>query len=127
MARFSAGFLVPVTKQRFRPWSRPRCFQNLPVGVEAAKGDTMKRPYFKKTHQAWYVNQGKDKPPIRLGKTEDEAMTAWAALQAAPAAAPAQAAGLTLADLVKEWLAWVLKSKSKETHRSYKHYCTGVM
>lgn len=84
----------------------------------------MKRPYFKKSHNAWYINQGKGKPPLRLGKTEDEAMAEWAKL-AAPAAeqAPAPpAAGLTLADLVKEWVGWVGKHKSKETLRSYRHY-----
>jgi hypothetical protein len=37
----------------------------------------MRKPYFKKSHQAWYFNHnGK---PVRLGQTEQEAMVAWAA------------------------------------------------
>jgi integrase len=35
----------------------------------------MKKPYYKKSHQAWYLNQGGKS--IRLGKTEEEAQAAY--------------------------------------------------
>jgi integrase len=76
------------------------------------RGIVMRKPYFKKSHQAWYCNHnGK---PVRLGKTEQEAMIAWAAIY--------KASDFTLADLVKRWLAFVEKNKSKETHASYRRY-----
>lgn len=76
------------------------------------RGFVMRKPYFKKSHQAWYCNlHGK---PVRLGKTEEEAMVAWAAIY--------KHSDFTLADLVKRWLAWVQKNKSKETHTSYQRY-----
>jgi integrase len=76
------------------------------------RGFVMRKPYFKKSHQAWYFNHnGK---PVRLGTTEQEAMVAWAASY--------KETDFSLADLVKKWLASVETTKSKETHTSYKRY-----
>ena len=66
------------------------------------RGFVMRKPYFKKSHQAWYCNHnGK---PVRLGITEQEAMVAWAAMY--------KDTDFSLADLVKKWLASVEKTKS---------------
>jgi len=72
----------------------------------------MRKPYFKKSHGAWYVNQhGK---PVRLGTNEQEALIKWAAMQKDTA--------FTLADLIVKWLANVQKTKAAATHASYKRY-----
>lgn len=91
----------------------------------------MKKPYFKKSHNAWFVN-GRDGKPIKLGKTQDEAFEAWRNIPAdnlkgddkperEPAPAVVHPAGKVklLKKLVADYLEWVSRNREKATHTSY--------
>ncbi|HEY2414778.1 MAG TPA: tyrosine-type recombinase/integrase [Pirellulaceae bacterium] len=85
----------------------------------------MRKPFYKASHKAYYVHHnGK---AVKLGKTESEAMAAWAALQGVePAAQPEQptANGRTLGAVIDEWLGMVKRDKSAATYASYQRYAT---
>jgi hypothetical protein len=80
----------------------------------------MRKPFFKKSHRAWYVHH--NGTLTKLGKTEEEANKAWAALLTDAQPAAPTVTGLTLGELVERWLAWVGRHKSPETLRSYRNY-----
>jgi len=86
----------------------------------------MRKPFYKASHKAWYVKDANG-TDVKLAKgdkksTESEAMIAWAAMRGTAEPAAPQVTGLTLAELVKEWLSWVGKHKSKATLQSYRKY-----
>jgi integrase len=99
----------------------------------------MAKPYFKKSHKAWYANI--DGKTVKLGRTEAEAFAEYArrldpaapeAASQAPAAsispatpgvtAPAPVAGPTLAEIVTRWRAHLKASANEGTYKSYERY-----
>src|SRR5204862_7067991 len=76
----------------------------------------MRKRFYKASHKAFYVHHnGK---PVKLGKTEPEAMAAWAALQSveqpqAPTEKP-QVISRTLGAVIDEWLSYTSSGTSRQ-------------
>jgi integrase len=101
----------------------------------------MRKPYFKKSRQAWYANHP-DGRRIKLGATENEAWEAWRkldlevkseespvekpsqdTLQSSSESAAPEGADMTIATLIDTYLEWIGRdgeeNRSKATHISY--------
>jgi integrase len=72
----------------------------------------MNKPFFKKSHNAWYYLNAQGKQE-KLGTAEPEAWARWLEIQ------DGKPAGLTLAKLVDQYLAFVKKEKAPATFVAY--------
>ncbi|MCA9049836.1 MAG: hypothetical protein KDA89_13970 [Planctomycetaceae bacterium] len=82
----------------------------------------MRKPFFKKTHNAWYVHhQGR---MVRLGTKREEAFQAYHELKASQA--PASQAD-SVASLAECFLEWCRKNRSPRTYEWYKEFLSSFV
>ena len=75
------------------------------------------QPYFKKSHQAWYVNlQGK---PHRLGTEKEQAWKEYHRLMAAEAPVTSST---TAAAILERFLAWTAENREPKTYKWYAYH-----
>lgn len=78
----------------------------------------MRKPYYKKSHQAWYVDlNGK---PVRLGPDKEQAHREYHRIMAAVLPVTSRT---TAVELMEQFLDWVQTNQAPETYRWYRLYC----
>lgn len=77
----------------------------------------MRRPYFKKTHQAWYCNIGGKQ--VRLGKDKEAAEKEYHRLMAAEIPVTSRTSA---AQLIDQFLHWTKENRDDTTFRWYQRY-----
>jgi integrase len=79
---------------------------------------SVRKPFFKKTHGAWYFeHNGKQ---IRLGKDRDEAFREYHRLMAGDLPVTSRT---TVAQLIDQFLVWVKQNKEPRTYEWYLAHC----
>ena len=76
------------------------------------------KPYFKKTHHAWYANIGPNKRPLRLASEEEGEKVAWEKYHARMADRQPVTADCRVADLLDRYLGYVKEHKAPSTYNS---------
>ncbi len=71
----------------------------------------MRKPFFKKARQAWYVRH--DGKPLRLAADKEEAFRKWAELQTAPVTTSLPV--VQLLDRFFDWVQWNRASPSRQS------------
>jgi integrase len=82
----------------------------------------MRKPYFKASHGAWYVNIGKRQ--IRLGADKDEAEKEFHRIMAADAPVTTRT---TAAQLIDKFLHWTKERKAERTFEWYLEHCASFV
>ncbi|HMP06138.1 MAG TPA: hypothetical protein PJ982_07310, partial [Lacipirellulaceae bacterium] len=76
------------------------------------------KPFYKKTHKAWYLERGGRQ--IRLAATEPEAWTEYHRIMASDLPVTSKT---TVTQLVDQFLAWLRANRKPGTHEWYKNHC----
>jgi hypothetical protein len=74
------------------------------------------KPYYKRSHQAWYANLGPNKRPIRLASKDEGEKVAWDKYHAIMA--DRQPADSPVAELLDRYLDWCQREKAESTYQA---------
>lgn len=76
------------------------------------------KPYYKKSHHAWYANIGAGKRPVRLASEDEGEQVAWDKYHAQMASRQPAGADSPAADLLDRYLEWCKREKADSTYQS---------
>lgn len=82
----------------------------------------MRKPYYKKTHKAWYCNIGGKQ--VRLGSNKDEAEKEYHRLMAGETPVTAKT---TAAQLIDQFLHWTKTNKAERTFNWYRRHLSSFV
>jgi integrase len=82
----------------------------------------MRKPFFKKTHQSWYVQI--DGRQVRLGPDRDEAFKEYHRLMAGELPATSRT---TAAQLIGQFLDWTKANRAEQTYDWYAFHCNSFV